>query len=304
MDENEKESRWLPWLQLVVVPLSLLLLGSTLDRWAGSGALDSQYVALAIDLLSSPPSDDEDHAAADDALRSWAIDLLSETSPVDVAPELRDAFETGLVVLPSSSPLVSESGFVVEIGSIGPTEVRYRFRAIEAGSYVAEVFDDRDVVHTATGEARADQLVDLLATSLQPGVDYTIRVQVDAGTRVDETTTGIRTPGGEPPEVSEQVELQNLRLTDLGSTFARFDYQTNVCANGSFTISGPDGSVVGSNQGQADGCGQTHFALPGQWTAALAPGTTYTIVLTVEANGRGLGDGNLDSVTETFTTDG
>ena len=113
-----------------------------------------------------------------------------------------------------------------------------------------------------------------------------------------------RTPGGDAAPAVDPVAVLNLRVASTESTRFQVNYESNVCANGSFVITDSSGTIVGSNAGQADGCTTRHLGIPGFWTPALQPNTTYTITVTVEANGRGQGGGNTASQSLTVTTAG
>ncbi len=191
----------------------------------------------------------------------------------------------------------------IEIGDLDETFVKYRFRSDTTTTYTAVVKQGGSTVASASGTATADQLVNITANGLTADTDYTIQVTL-AGSPAATGTATIRTPGGTPPVTTTPVQLLNLRITDLGSTRVQLNYESNVCANGSFVISKSGGGQVGSNAGQSDGCGTNHLAIPGFWTNALEPNTTYTITITVEANGRGQGNGNTDTQSMTFTTSG
>lgn len=308
---DEYSSKRLEWAKVVAVPLSLGLIAVLFNFWTGqreaaadAQALDSQYVSLALNLLSSPTTQnevDEEQAQADKVLREWAVDLLAKTSPVEVTSELRGAFQSGSIVLPTPQ-LAPEFDGPIEVGNIDATFVRYRFRADTTTTYSAEVLEGARTVHNASGTATANQVIGVTANDLKAGTDYTITVTLDGSPSKTETTT-IRTPADHTPDASEQVELLDLRITEPGSTRVQFNYESNVCANGSFTISDEQGNQVGSNSGQEDGCGTQHLAIPGFWTNPLQPDATYTISVTVEANGQGQGNDNTSTQSLTFTTE-
>lgn len=206
------------------------------------------------------------------------------------------------VAAPAPSPSPEFVGSI-EIGDIGTTFVRYRFTSDTTVSYTAVVKSGGTTVATSSGTASANQLVSVTANGLSAGNDYTIQVTL-SGSPSTTATASVRTPGGTTTTTATAVQLLNLRVTDLQSTRVQLNYESNVCANGSFVISESGVGQVGSNSGQADGCGTNHLAIPGFWTTALKPNTTYTITVTVEANGRGNGNGNTASKSLTFTTAG
>lgn len=192
----------------------------------------------------------------------------------------------------------------IDIGEIGETFLRFRFAAENTSGYSAIVRQDGAVVSRTTGSAPAGQTVNASFNGLLPGTDYTVQVTLDGPPATSSPTVPFRTSGGAGPAADIAVQLQNLRLAEVGSTRVRIDYESNVCANGSFRVREEGGDLVGTNSGQEAGCTTRHLAIPGFWTPALKPNTTYIITVAVEANGRGLGDGNTESRSLTVTTSG
>ncbi len=190
----------------------------------------------------------------------------------------------------------------VEIGQITDTSVRYRFTAAVTSSYVAVVRDDEGIVATSTGTAVGGEEEVKSALGLMPGTDYTIRVRLLGPPEVSSVPVPFRTSGGSPAPAEVDVEVLDVTVVEVQSTRFVVNYSTNICANGSFVIREVGGTVVGRNNGQDDGCTTRHLAVPGFWTPALEPDTTYVLVIRVEADGQGRGDGNEASRTLTVTT--
>jgi len=190
----------------------------------------------------------------------------------------------------------------VEIGQITDTSVRYRFTAEATSSYVAVIRDDVGIVATSTGTAVGGEDEVKSALGLTPGTDYTIRVRLLGPPEVSSAPVPFRTSGGSPDQAEVDVAIMDLTVVEVESTRFLVNYATNICANGSFVIREVGGSVVGRNSGQDDGCTTRHLAIPGFWTPALKPDTTYILEITVEADGQGRGDGNTASRTLTVTT--
>lgn len=192
----------------------------------------------------------------------------------------------------------------VEIGQIGETFVRYYFTAESTTAYAAVVRDENGIVATTTGTAVGGEEVSKSANGLTPGTDYTVRVRLLGPPESASTAVPFRTSGGSPPPAEEPVEIENLRIVSVTSTQATVNYETNICANGSFVVREVGGDVVGRNGGQADGCTTRHLAVPGFWTPPLEPDTSYVLEVTVEADGQGRGDGNEATEIILFTTEG
>ncbi len=192
----------------------------------------------------------------------------------------------------------------IDIGQLGENSLRFRFASEATTGYTAVVRQDGVIVSRTTGSAPAGTTVDASFNGLLPGTDYTVQVILDGPPSATSPAVPFRTAGGDAPEAEQPVSLQNLRLSSVGSTSFQVDYESNICANGSFSIREQGGAIVGSNAGQAQGCTTRHLGIPGFWTPALTPNTTYIITVSVEANGQGRGAGNTDSRSLTVTTAG
>jgi len=190
----------------------------------------------------------------------------------------------------------------IDIGQIGETALAIRFEATSTTGYTVQVASNGVVTNSARGTAVGNQLESLTISGLTPGTDYTVRAILDGPPTATSPAVAFRTSGGEPEPVEQRVALLNPRVVELQATRFEINYESNVCANGSFVIREQGGAIVGSNAGQAAGCTTRHLAVPGFWTAALTPNTTYVITITVEANGAGQGNGNTASTSLTVTT--
>jgi len=170
---------------------------------------------------------------------------------------------------------------------------------------VVTVRSGATVISSKSGGAQANQLVNETVKGLTPGTDYTVQVTLNGPPSADSPRVAFRTSGGaDPAPAEESVAVQGLRLVSTTATRFEVNYESNICANGSFVIREQGGGTVGSNSGQASGCTTRHLAIPGFWTPTLTPNTTYVITVTVEANGAGKGNGNTASQSLTVTTSG
>ena len=192
----------------------------------------------------------------------------------------------------------------IDIGDIGDTSVRFRFTTSAATGYTVTVRSGGTVASTQTGTAAAGVLEGVTVAGLTPGTDYSVQVTLNGSPSVTSTPVAFRTSGGNAAPAVAQVVVQNLRVASVESTRFQVNYESNVCANGSFIIRDANGTIVGSNSGQPDGCTTRHLGVPGFWTPALKPNSSYVITVTVEANGQGLGNGNTASQSISVTTSG
>ena len=161
---------------------------------------------------------------------------------------------------------------------------------------------DGQVAATVSGEAAAGESVDERFDDLEPGIEYGLSVQLGEGASGQSVTVPFRTAGTVVTTSATPVELLDLRVAAVEPTRVELHYESNICANGSFTIRTEGGEVVGRNDGQAEGCTTRHLAIPGFWTAPLTPGETYVVTVTVEADGQGRGGGNVATASITVTT--
>ena len=225
------------------------------------------------------------------------------TSPATTTTSSTTTTTTTTTTLPDEEP--AEFAQRIDIGRIGESTLQFRFSSATTTSYVVTVRSGGTVVTSKSGGTQANQLVNETVQGLTPGTDYTVQVTLNGPPSVDSPRVSFRTSGGDDPApVDTPVAVQGLRLVSTGSTRFEVNYESNICANGSFVIREQGGAVVGSNAGQASGCTTRHLAIPGFWTAALQPNTTYVITVTVEANGAGKGGGNTSSQSLTVTTTG
>ena len=210
---------------------------------------------------------------------------------------------TTTTVAPAEEP--AEFAQRIDIGRIGESTLQFRFSSATTTSYVVTVRSGATVITSKSGGAQANQLVNETVQGLTPGTDYTVQVTLNGPPSSDSPRVAFRTSGGaDPTPAEESVAVQGLRLVSTSATRFEVNYESNICANGSFVIREQGGGTVGSNSGQASGCTTRHLAIPGFWTPALTPNTTYVITVTVEANGAGKGNGNTATQSLTVTTSG
>ena len=224
------------------------------------------------------------------------------TPPTTIVASTTPATTTSIAA-PSTAPAAVENApnFIrtIEVGLIEQSSVRLRFSADADTPYSVVATTNGEVASNRSGNAANGQVETIQLDGLTPGVSYTIVATLDGQTSTQAT---VRTSGAPAQSETEQIQLLNVNVSATGSTWVHVTYQTNVCSNGSFVIRDANGTQVGSNAGQANGCTTQHLAIPGQWTQSLQPGSTYTLAITAEANGAGLGDGNTHTTTITVQT--
>ena len=190
----------------------------------------------------------------------------------------------------------------IEISDLGENNVRFRFQTNVTTGYTVFIRRGSSRIATEVGTATGGTLVNANIGGLEEATEYTVQVRLDGPPSVDSGVVLFKTAGTTTATtIPTPVTLDNLRLVTNGSTSFTFNYESNICANGSFVIR-EAGTIVGSNSGQRDGCTSRHLGVPGFWTPALKPNTTYVVTVTVEANGQGQGGGNTATKTLTVTT--
>ncbi len=226
--------------------------------------------------------------------------------PIQLSPTVAPTTTTTTTTTTRAPVVVEPPEFSqrIDIGRIGDTTLAMRFQTTADANYTLIVRSGGTVATQVEGFAQGGQLENVTIDGLTPGTDYTVEAILDTSPPAVSPAVPFRTSGGTPEPAVEAVTLINPRVVDVQSTRFEINYESNICANGSFVIRDPAGTIVGSNAGQAAGCTTRHLAIPGFWTPALRPNTTYTITLTVEANGAGQGGGNTASTSVTVTTSG
>lgn len=242
-------------------------------------------------------------AASDEVITDIgdAATIVADDGPADVQIAGPESPNPPTTTVPETEP--AEFAQRVDFGRIGETTVQFRFMAAADSAYVATIRSRTGVVSTSSGPAFANILINETVTDLSAGTDYTVQVELTGPAPATSPEVPFRTSGGQPsPDQVDPAAVLNLRLAENGSTRFELNYESNVCANGSFVIREQGGVIVGRSAGQAAGCTTRHVAIPGFWTPPIEPNTTYVITVQVEANGAGQGEGNTASESLAVTT--
>lgn len=75
------------WVGKIAVPLAAAFVGAYLGYIAKSEATDAEYIKLSLEILRQKPSETD----MDTAIRQYAVDLLSNSSPVAMSEEAKTA---------------------------------------------------------------------------------------------------------------------------------------------------------------------------------------------------------------------
>ena len=89
---------WVKAVAAVAIPLVVLFVGLAIDRSISDADRSAQYLEVAVGVLSDPPPGEEasdDVVAADLALRSWAVDILQDNSPIPIPQDAAEALRLG-----------------------------------------------------------------------------------------------------------------------------------------------------------------------------------------------------------------
>jgi WD40 repeat protein len=79
---------------LVAIPVVLAIIGGVIQATLSKGTVSSDYVKLAVSILTAEKS------KTPDDLRGWAVDLLDANSPVKFSKEIADRLKGGEIALP------------------------------------------------------------------------------------------------------------------------------------------------------------------------------------------------------------
>ena len=141
MDRLEQLCRSLAY---VATPILLAALGSCVNANLQNQSVSQKYVEIAISILQKP-LDPGQSAEEQGGLRNWAIDLLTDSSPITLTQELKDAFVKGDVRLPATSLGTTEVPIdltirpVVSSAYVKWDEESY-FRGLNFGADIGQVF--------------------------------------------------------------------------------------------------------------------------------------------------------------------
>ena len=94
------------WAKILSLPISLAIVGSFTQCQVAKVTVGKDFVQLSTEILRDPVS-----ANAPKGLRSWAVDVLGEFSPVDLDESLKTQLRNGTASLPATSnvpALISE----------------------------------------------------------------------------------------------------------------------------------------------------------------------------------------------------
>lgn len=140
----------------------------------------------------------------------------------------------------------------------------------------------------------------VVVLTLEANGEFRGRQYGNAVTESFEVTTPPRDIPADPAERSAApVSFASMEQMETDAESVRIDFTTNVCTNASFVVREVGGGEVGRHDGFPRGCTNEHSAIPGLWTSPLEPDTSYTVIITAEADGSGAGDGNI--ATESIT---
>lgn len=140
----------------------------------------------------------------------------------------------------------------------------------------------------------------VVVLTLEANGEFRGRQYGNAVTETFEVTTPPRDIPADPAgRTAAPVSFASMQQMETDAQSVRIDFTTSVCANASFVVRKVGGGEVGRHDGFPRGCTNEHSAIPGLWTPPLEPDTSYTVIITAEADGAGSGDGNV--ATESIT---
>lgn len=108
---------------LVAIPVVLAVVGWLVQDKLATRTVSKDYVQLAVSILSQPRQ-----AGIDPALRSWAVELLNDNSPVKFSAEVAGQLRSGVATLPieQSENLRALAGSYADTGDYAKAEASLR----------------------------------------------------------------------------------------------------------------------------------------------------------------------------------
>lgn len=88
----ENNNGIIQWISGLGLPVAILLSSWLVSTTVESSKLDTEYVKIAIGILSTENKDDKQLSPENEAMRSWAIRVLDSKSPVKLNDEEKLAF--------------------------------------------------------------------------------------------------------------------------------------------------------------------------------------------------------------------
>jgi hypothetical protein len=204
------KDRWDKWdivariLSYFLTPLLVVIIGGQIQTSLTQRTVDKDYVVAALSILGQPP-EDTDLAPA---LRTWAVDVLNECSPVKFEPEVQEALISGTTYLPVCSPIPLEQSLRTPLPTYRPIPIPQGDLVFDPESPVsigAEITVTASATLGPDWEAYPDFLLQMR-----------MRMSID-GLPVFETDESQDTYIWDTSEMSQGSHILRLEVTALGS---------------------------------------------------------------------------------------
>lgn len=121
----DRHSKGLTAAAALLIPLTVAVAGAVVNSAVSDRELETRQLELAVSILAEPVGDDDENRQ--EALRTYAVDLLARSSPIAISDELRQQLVSGEVSLLSPEALAA-------IRDFGTTAQQPQFRNVTFGA--------------------------------------------------------------------------------------------------------------------------------------------------------------------------
>lgn len=91
-NSNSNDGTLFKWVSSIALPLAIAFSGFVISASVEDSKVGSDYVRLAVDILSAEPSKSIEQETKQKALKGWAVRVLNKHSPVEMTLEEMEAF--------------------------------------------------------------------------------------------------------------------------------------------------------------------------------------------------------------------
>lgn len=113
---SANSTRWISWASafaIAITPIIVAYIGGRFATAATKQQSSVELLKLSVNILQAGKGD------STNALRQWAVQVLSAESPIPLSPDLKDALSKGEVRLPGTVSWTSSASDVVTITNSG-----------------------------------------------------------------------------------------------------------------------------------------------------------------------------------------
>jgi hypothetical protein len=98
--ESSTFEKWIKILSLIAIPVVVAFIGAGIQSSISSSNVKSEYVKLAVSILTDNSTKEE--------IRGWAVDLLNDNSETKLDPTLANKLKAGDILLPATLAIIED----------------------------------------------------------------------------------------------------------------------------------------------------------------------------------------------------